>query len=60
MGMKTLWILGMSLLCAAVAVAGTETTSGTIYNQNGQYPEAVVILKKAIAKDQLIQWDQLA
>ena len=29
----------------------TETTSGTIYNQNGQYPEAVVILKKALAKD---------
>jgi tetratricopeptide (TPR) repeat protein len=49
--MKTLLILGVTLLYAAAAVAGTETTSGTIYNQNGQYPEAVVILKKAIAKD---------
>jgi len=49
--MRTLLILGVTLLCAAVAIAGTETTSGTIYNQNGQYPEAVVILKKAIAKD---------
>ena len=49
--MKTLSIVSLVLLCAAVAIAGTETTSGTIYNQNGQYPEAVVILKKAIAKD---------
>jgi tetratricopeptide (TPR) repeat protein len=48
---QTLLTAGAILLGAALAGAGTETTSGTIYNQNGQYPEAVAILKKAIAKD---------
>jgi tetratricopeptide (TPR) repeat protein len=42
------------MLVAVVPVlilAGTELTSGKIYNQNEQYDEAVVALKAAIEKD---------
>lgn len=48
---RTFVILGMTLLIGVVAWAGTDTTSGTIYNQNGQYQEAVTILKKALASN---------
>ncbi|HXV14786.1 MAG TPA: tetratricopeptide repeat protein [Candidatus Krumholzibacteria bacterium] len=41
-------LLGMATLAIAKSV---ETTSGIIYNRNGQFEEARVILLKALAKD---------
>jgi len=44
-------LVALVVLAATALQAGTETTSGTIYNQNGQYAKAVEILKVAVQKD---------
>lgn len=41
----------LGVLSVLAMTGGTETTSGKIYNQNGQYSEAVTVLKVAIQKD---------
>lgn len=47
----TLVILGLIALPIVAVGKSVETTSGIIYNRNGQFEEARVILLKALAKD---------
>jgi tetratricopeptide (TPR) repeat protein len=41
----------LAVLTLLATTGGTELTSGKIYNQNGQYQEAITILKVAIEKE---------
>ncbi len=49
--MKKLAAMIVLVFVAAGVFAGTDTTSGTIYNQQGEWAKAVVALKRALASD---------